>query len=59
MRLSPAQVEIVHDSERFRPIDLPNVEVNADKLRRDTGWRNIYSLHQSLEDTLEYWRGSE
>ena len=30
--------------------------LDADKLRRETGWAPEFSLDQTLRDTLEHWR---
>jgi GDP-4-dehydro-6-deoxy-D-mannose reductase len=40
----------------MRPSDTPIVAGDATKLRTATGWEPLYSIEQSLRDTLDYWR---
>lgn len=51
-------IEVRHDPARMRPSDIPVVAGNASKLRSATGWEPLYSLEQSLSDTIDYWRAS-
>jgi GDP-4-dehydro-6-deoxy-D-mannose reductase len=44
------------DSARLRAVDQPRLLADATKLRRDTGWEPLYSIEQTLENMLDYWR---
>lgn len=50
----PIKVEI--DKNRLRPIDVPLVQCDNTKIKNHTGWKIVNELHQTLEDTLNYWR---
>lgn len=50
----PVRVEV--DSERLRPVDVPEFCGSHEKLTRDTGWRPELSFEQLLRDLLEHWR---
>jgi GDP-4-dehydro-6-deoxy-D-mannose reductase len=51
------QVDVVVTADRLRPSDPSVLTGNSEKLRQLTGWRPKYSLRQTLQDTLDYWRG--
>lgn len=50
----PLRPEI--DPLLLRPSDEPLIAGDVAKLRRDTGWRQKYSLEQTVADMLEYWQ---
>lgn len=50
--LTAEDIEVHVDSERLRPIDIPEIRGDASKLRRDTGWRPLYTFEQTLRDVL-------
>jgi GDP-4-dehydro-6-deoxy-D-mannose reductase len=54
--LSTIPIEVRPDPARMRPSDTPIVAGDATKLRTATGWEPLYSIEQSLRDTLDYWR---
>lgn len=56
LALSCVQVEVRRQVEAMRPADAPTIRLSAAKLRRETGWTPRYSLDQTLEDILRYWR---
>jgi GDP-4-dehydro-6-deoxy-D-mannose reductase len=45
------------DPSRMRPADIPELYGDPSKLQTDTDWHPVFSLDQTLRDTLEYWRG--
>ena len=55
-QLSGAEFSVVTDPARFRPVDVPLIEANIEKLQRDTGWAPEYHTDQTIADTLRYWR---
>jgi GDP-4-dehydro-6-deoxy-D-mannose reductase len=54
--LSGVAVEVRQTANLLRAADAPHVRANADKLRRETGWKPRFSLDQTLADILAYWR---
>lgn len=52
-----ARVEILEDTARKRPIDIEYQVGDPTKLMRETGWRPMIPLGETLEDLLDYWRG--
>jgi len=51
-----APIEIVHDPERDRPVDLPVVQGSAARFTELTGWRPDIPLEKTLADLLDDWR---
>ncbi|MCI0413184.1 GDP-mannose 4,6-dehydratase [bacterium] len=47
---------VVVDQERFRPVDMPILLGNAEKLKTETHWQPKYLINQTLLDLLNYWR---
>lgn len=56
LAFSDMKISVEFDKERFRPIDAPRISADISKLQADTGWKPIYSLNETLLDTLTYWR---
>lgn len=42
--------------EKLRPVDIPIIEADISKLKSITNWKPMFSLNQTLLDTLTYWR---
>lgn len=51
---TPVTVEV--DASRMRPIDVPVIEADITKLKKNTGWSPQISLESTLKETLDYWR---
>ena len=56
LALSTMPMELVVDPDLLRPIDLPDLLGNPEKIARDTGWKPELTLDQTLSDLIEYWR---
>ncbi len=52
LSMSDENIEVRIDSKRLRPVDIPEIRGDASKLRRDTGWRPLYSFDETLRDVL-------
>jgi GDP-4-dehydro-6-deoxy-D-mannose reductase len=50
------RVEIRRQADLLRPTEQRVIRVDAGKIRRETGWTPVYSLDQTLADTLAAWR---
>lgn len=53
---SPARFEVVQDKERMRPSDIPILEGDSSKFRKQTGWKPEIGFTKTMGDLLEYWR---
>jgi GDP-4-dehydro-6-deoxy-D-mannose reductase len=53
---SKVNPKITQDQARMRPSDTPNIFGDHSKLTKDTGWKPIIRLEQTLQDALEDWR---
>ncbi|MFH1594696.1 MAG: GDP-mannose 4,6-dehydratase [Candidatus Omnitrophota bacterium] len=47
---------VERDPNLIRPKDNPVIIGSSEKLRKDTGFKREYHLHQSLKDMLRYWQ---
>jgi GDPmannose 4,6-dehydratase len=58
LSLSPrrADIEVVPDPERFRPIDADLQVPDTRKFRAHTGWEPAIPFEQTMRDLLDYWR---
>jgi GDP-4-dehydro-6-deoxy-D-mannose reductase len=54
--MSPHQLKVRIDAERFQKNDVPVQVGNYRKLNQRTGWRPQISLRESLSDLLNDWR---
>jgi len=55
IQLSGVKVEVRPVARLMRPSDEKIIFGSTEKLRRDTGWRPIYSIRQTLTSMLAYW----
>lgn len=53
---SSVSIEIRTDPAKVRPIDVPLIEANTEKIYQTTGWTPRYRLSDTLDDMLAYWR---
>jgi GDP-4-dehydro-6-deoxy-D-mannose reductase len=58
IRFSRVTVEVRQRPDLVRARESPVVFADASKLRAEIGWRPIYSLEQTLTDTLNDWRST-
>ncbi len=56
LALAHTPVRVEPDPARMRPSDIPRIVSDCARLRRATGWAPRYTLEQTLQDTLDYWR---
>jgi len=55
VRLSGVKTVIRPAAHLMRPSDEKIIFGSADKLRKDTGWKPLHSVEQTLSSMLEYW----
>lgn len=56
LSLSYAKISIEPDAERLRPTDIPVVQANSSPLKDATGWTQETTLHDTLNEVLNFWR---
>lgn len=49
-------VRVVQDPQLFRPNDLPLLQGDASRIRRELGWTPEIPLERTIENVLDYWR---
>jgi GDP-4-dehydro-6-deoxy-D-mannose reductase len=54
---SRVPLQVVQEPARLRPLDVALSVCDPTKFRAQTGWEPEIPLKQTLEDTLDYWRG--
>jgi GDP-4-dehydro-6-deoxy-D-mannose reductase len=55
IRLSGVKAEIRPVPRLMRPSDERIIFGSAEKIRKDTGWKPLLSIEQTLKSMLEYW----
>lgn len=53
---SNSEIKVTVDPEKLRPIDVPIIEANIAKVKKDTGWEPKIPLETTIKETLDYWR---
>ena len=56
IRLSTCDITVETDPTKLRPVDVPIIEADTDKVHQCTGWEPKISLETTIEETLNYWR---
>lgn len=56
LKMAGCRIEVVVDSAKLRPVDVPIIEADIRKLRETTGWNPEIPLSRTLRETLDYWR---
>lgn len=54
--LSKANIKVLTDKNKFRPIDTPEIVANITKLKLHTKFKPIYDIDESLKNCLDYYR---
>lgn len=57
-RIMGRKFDIQVDQTLIRPTDEPIIYGDSGRLTTDTGWKQSYTLEQTLTDMIEYWRAS-
>ncbi len=50
-------IKVKEDPTKIRPVDVPLLQGDCSKFREKTSWKAEIPFEQTLEDTLNYWRG--
>lgn len=50
------KIEVVRDSTRMRPSDVPAIAADISRIKNDTGWEPVISLDKTIDDIMNYWR---
>lgn len=54
--MSDKDIEVKVDPGKLRPVDVPIIEPDISKIKREVGWEPLIPLEQTLRGTLEHWR---
>ena len=54
--MSDKDIEVKVDEKKLRPVDVPIIEPDIEKIKKEVGWEPVIELRQTLKETLEYWR---
>jgi len=55
IELAGIDVKVVRDESLFRPVDIPVLIGDNDRLCGVAGWKRDYSMDDTLSDLLEFW----
>lgn len=53
--LSPEQVTVETDPERFRPVDTPRICCDNSLIKKEIGWEPEYSIFDTVKEMYEYY----
>lgn len=53
---SSTKIQVKIDEKKLRPVDVPKIEPNTDKLRKETGWQPKINIDDTICDVLDWWR---
>jgi GDP-4-dehydro-6-deoxy-D-mannose reductase len=53
---SVKNITISQDPARMRPSDVPILEGDCSKFKKETGWEPVIPFRKTMEDLLNYWR---
>ncbi len=54
--MAGAELQFVTDPALVRPVEVPVLRGDPNRIQSDTGWKPELTLDQTLADVLEYWR---
>lgn len=54
--MSDKDIEVKVDPAKLRPVDVPIIEPDISKIKKEVGWEPLIPLEQTLRETLEHWR---
>jgi len=57
LQMAKKDIVIKQDPKRMRPSDIPLQVGSFQKFHKQTGWKPIIPLEETLKDLLNYWRG--
>jgi len=52
---SEGNIEVVVDKAKLRPLDIPDFVGDNNKLKKDTGWQQQFSIEDTAKDVLDFW----
>jgi GDP-4-dehydro-6-deoxy-D-mannose reductase len=53
---STAKIEVEIDKNKYRPVDVPVIEANIEKINTCTNWKPEIDINTTIIDTLQHWR---
>jgi GDP-4-dehydro-6-deoxy-D-mannose reductase len=56
IELSGVDLEVKQDPNRMRPSDVPVLQGDNGRFRKDTGWEPEIPMERTLSDLLDFWR---
>ena len=56
LSFSTKKIEVEINPNKLRPVDVPIIEADIQKLVNITGWQRSIPLDKTIEETLNYWR---
>ena len=56
VQMSTCKIEVNIDPAKLRPVDVPIIEADTQKLHKCTGWKPEIPLQQTIKETLEFYR---
>lgn len=56
LSMSRVEIHVEEDPAKLRPVDVPLIVADVERLKMDTGWSPCYDIRDTLHDILNDWR---
>ena len=56
LRSTNVDIDVQEDANRLRPADLVALRGDANRARKQLGWKPSFTLEETLDSVLEFWR---
>ena len=56
LRSANVDIDVQKDANRLRPADLVALRGDANRARKQLGWKPSFTLEETLDSVLEFWR---
>lgn len=53
---SGVEIQVTVDPNKLRPVEIPTIQADIQKITADTDWKPKISLKQTIAETLAYWK---
>ncbi len=59
LSLSSKEIKVESDPGLIRPVDTADLVCDNSKIEKNTGWKPVIPIDETLKETLDYWRSQQ